>query len=136
MHVDLDLAAARSHAVEYRLPERVTGFFHPALAVNAERDTADLRNGPQQSPHCVAAVRTMRFGRQSFDRIVRLWARDPLIAVHPDAELEFHSARRRLLGDEAQHFEVTVALCIRQLWNTHLISGHGKQERIREKKIG
>ncbi len=135
VHVDLDLSAAGRHAVEYRLPELVASLLDPALAVDAEGDTADLRDGLEQRTHRVAAVGAVSFGSEAFDRVVRLRARDPLVAVHPDAQLELHAARRGLFADEAQHLQVAIAFGVGQLRHAHVVPGHGEQERIREQEV-
>ena len=89
----------------------------------------------QQRAHGVAAVGAVSLARQSLDGVVGVGAVDPLVAVHPDAELELHAAGHGLLADELQHLEVAVALGVRQLRNPHVVARHGQQERIGKEEV-
>ena len=136
VHVDLDLAAAGGDAVEDGLPELVAAFFDAALAVDAEGDAADRRAGFQQRADGIAAVGAVRFRGEPFDGVVGVRAVDPLVAVHPEAELEIDAAGHGLLADELQHFQVAVALGVGELRDAHVVAGDVEQERIGEEKIG
>ena len=135
VHVDFHLAAACRNALEDSLPELVTSLRDAALSVYAKGDAADLRNRLEQSADRVTAIRAVGFGSEAFDGVVGVGARDPAVAVHPDAQLELHAARHGLLADEAQHLQVAIALGVRQLRHAHVIPGHGKQEWIGKQKV-
>src|SRR3954452_10496348 len=100
MHVDLYLAAACCHTFEHRFPELVASLCDAALSVHAKGNPADLRDRLQQGSDGIPAIRSVSFRSEAFDGVVRDGARDPAIAVHPDAQLEIHSARHRLFAYE------------------------------------
>ncbi len=136
VHIDLDLATAGGHAVEHRLPELVAAFLHTTLAVDPEGDAAHRRAGLQQCAHRIAAVGPVRVRGEALDGVVGMRAIDPLVAVHPEAELELHAASHRLLADEAEHLEVAIALGIGQLRYPHTVAGNIEQERVGKEKVG
>src|SRR6185437_11054190 len=85
MHIDFDGAPASSHAVENRFPEIEATFLYAAFAVYAESNATDRRALLQKQTHRIAAIRTVRGFVQSLDRVIRIRAIDPLVAVHPKA---------------------------------------------------
>src|SRR5258706_12372882 len=84
VHVDLDFAAARGHAIKNAFPEIVTTFFHAALSVNAESYAADGGTCFQKGADGVAAIWPMGLARESFSRVIRFRAIDPFVAMHPE----------------------------------------------------
>ena len=54
----------------------------------------------------------------------------------PEAQLELDAARRALLSDEPHHFEIAVALRVRQAHGPDIVARDGDQERVGEKEIG
>ncbi len=136
VQVDLERTTGVGHAGEDHLPEIVGALPHAALAVDAQGDAGDGGAGLEQSTDRGTAVRTVGLGREAGDGVVRLRAIEPLVAVHPDAELELQSARDRFLADEAQHLQVVGALRVGELRHAHVESGHGEQEGIGEQEIG
>ena len=73
---------------------------------------------------------------ESFDGVVRMRAVLPLVAVHPEAQLELEAVGGGLLADEAQRFEIAVALGVRQVRGADVVAGHGEEERVGEEEIG
>src|SRR5262249_47642968 len=106
-----------------------------AFTVRANRYAADRWTGREQSPQGVAAVRSLRFGREPFDRIIRARSTGPLIRVGPDAELKLHPAPRGFAADELEHLEIRIPFPVRQRIRAHVVARNGKQERIREVKV-
>jgi len=49
--------------------------------------------------------------------------------MHPDAELELQPAGNSLLADIPEHFEIAIALGVRQLRDAHIVARHSEQER-------
>src|ERR1022692_1580912 len=136
VHVDLDLAAGALHAVEDGAPERVAAYGDAAFAVDAEGDAADGGAGAEESGKRVAAVRAVVLGVESLDGVVRMRAVLPLVAMHPDAQLELEAVGGGLLADEAQRFEIAVALLVRQVRGADIVARHGEKEGVGEEKVG
>ena len=88
-----------------------------------------------KAEHRVATVRAMAFLGQTCDRVVGIRAIDPLVAVHPNAQLKLQAARHGLFADEFQHFEIPLAFGVGQLRHPHVVTRHGQQERVGEKEI-
>ena len=136
VQVDLDLAAAALHAIEHGAPERVAAFGDAAFAVDAEGHAADRGTGAQQRRQRIAAVRAVILGVESLDGVVRMRAVLPLVAVHPEAQLELEAMGGGLLADEAQRFQIAVALGVRQVGRAHVVAGHGEQEGVGKQEVG
>ncbi len=136
VQIDLDPAACARDAVEHRLPEIVAAFGDAALAMDAQRDGGDRRHRREKRGQRIAAIGSMGLRRQPFDSVAGARAVLPLIAMHPDAELEIEPRRHGLLANEAQHREIGVALGIGKVRRAHVVTGHGEQERIEEQEIG
>src|SRR5271157_5419036 len=129
VQVDLDLAAGTLHAVEDASPERVAAFGDAALTVDAERDAGDGGAGAEESGKRVAAIRAVVLGVESLDGVVRLWAVLPLVAMHPDAQLELEAVAGGLLADEVQRFEIPGALSVGQVGCADVVARNGEEER-------
>ena len=78
----------------------------------------------------------MVFARQAGDPVVCAGTVGPIVAVHPDAELKLEPARDGLFADEFEHFQVPVALGIRQFGDADVVARNRQQERVREQKVG
>src|ERR1039457_6136511 len=117
-------------------PERVAAFGDAAFAVDAEGDAADGGAGAEESGKRVAAVRAVVLGVESLDGVVRMRAVLPLVAVHPEAQLELEAVGGGLLADEAQRFEIAVALLVRQVRGADIVARHGEKEGVGEEKVG
>ncbi len=135
VQVDLHFAAGSLDAFEDRAPELVAALGDAAFAVDAEGDAADRGAGAQQRGQGVAAIRPVGFGVESLDGVVGVRAVLPLVAVHPEAQLELEAVGGGLLADEAQGFQIAVALGVRQVHGAHVVAGHRKEERVGEEEI-
>ena len=136
MQIELDPAAAAHHAVEDRFPKVVAPFGDAALAMGAKREAADGGTGLQHRRQRVAAIRRMVGGVQSLGGVIRVGAVGPLVGVRPEAQLELEAAHGGLVADESQHFEIAVALGIRQAHGPDIVTRDGNQEGVGEKEIG
>src|SRR4051812_2219871 len=72
---------------------------------------------------------------QPGNRVIRVRAVDPFVAVHPQSELEIDAAGNGLLADIAQHLEIVIALAVRELRNTNVVPGYRHEEGIREQEV-
>ena len=78
----------------------------------------------------------MVLGVQPFDGVVRMRAVLPFVAMHPNPQLEFQAVGDGLLANEAQHFEVAVALGLWQIRRADVVAGDGEEERVGEEEVG
>ena len=106
------LAPATHHAVEHRLPEVVAALRDAALAVNAECDARYRRTRANNAVRASRQYAAVILRRQSLDRVVGLGAVGPLVAVHPEPELEVQPVRGRLIGDVSQRLQIAIAFGI------------------------
>jgi len=135
VHVNADGAAAGGHTIENRFPEIVAAFFDPAFAVDAEGNATNGRASLQDKANSIAAVWAVILLGDSLDRVVRIGAVDPLVAVHPQTELELHSTGDGLLADEFEHFQIAVAFRIGQRRSADTIARNVEKEWIGEEQI-
>src|SRR6185437_2579879 len=124
VHVDFYWTAACRNTLEHGFPEIVTALRDSAFTVYTKRDSADLRHSLEQSSDSVTAVRALVPSSETFNCVIRIRARVPTVAMRPNAQLEIHAARDRLLADEAEHLQVAIAFGVRQLRHAHAIPGH------------
>ena len=56
--------------------------------------------------------------------------------MHPQAQLELQAVADGLLADEAQSFEIAIALGVRQVRGADVVAWHGEEEGVGEQKVG
>src|SRR5690348_11571271 len=110
MHVDFDWALRAGYAFENGSPEIVAAFRNPAFTVHPEGDPLNLGTGFKQQRQCVATIQGVGLWRESLNMVVGMRAVGPLVGVSPQTELELETASRGFFPDEAQHFEIALAL--------------------------
>ena len=77
----------------------------------------------EEQRHRLATIGRVRFGRQSFDMMLRVRTVSPLIGVRPDAELKIEPAQRGLIDNELQGFEVAIALGVVERDSVNVVAG-------------
>src|ERR1039458_3368173 len=98
--------AIPAESMNTRIVMRRTGT--PALAMDAEDDTADRRASLKHRAQSIAAIRPLGLLGQAGNGVVGVSAAGPVIAMHPDAEVKFQTTRHSLLADVLQHLEIVV----------------------------
>ena len=100
--------------------------------MDAKRNAADRGAGLEEGADGIAAIWTVGFRGETLDSLAGMRTVDPLVAVHPQAELKMEAARGGLVADVAQRSQVAVALSIGELRYSHAVPRDRKEEWIRE----
>ncbi len=88
MEIEFDSSARGDDPLEVRFPELVVALLDPALDVNAQRQSGDLRTCLQNGGNRVPAIRRKVLGCDTDDRVVRLDGLFEVVALRPEPELE------------------------------------------------
>jgi hypothetical protein len=77
----------------------------------------------------------VRFGGETLNVVLGVRAVRPFVGVRPEADLELQPAQGRLFADEAEHFQVPVALGVIERHGAHLVARNVEQIRIGEMQV-
>ncbi len=78
--------------------------------------------GLQQGGEPIAAIGSMRLGRQAGDPVVGVGV-GPFIGMRPESQVELHATRYSLVADEAQCLQIAIPFGIGQTGCGHVVAG-------------